>query len=284
MKKIIALCLAALMTMLCAVSFAENTVSTQIETGTDKFDVSFQLPEGARVLEGADWQEGNLYMANIMLKEGEYLYLSVDASGTENEAGLVTYNEASGYTDDAVLALTDVFADESVIVDRQVLTTAYGTKIAVVRFEDSAYAWTKWNGFEIGATLTNVDAEGNYGPITDEQLKNMTDFLSEFWMKVKISDPEATGTDHSDDADAELLAMVEWLTKDLTEADAAAMLNWDADTIREKLADYDGELKNHTVEEAAQEIHAKLSVMQEFLSALEGLSEIDLASADTPAE
>ena len=131
MKKIIALCLAALMTMLCAVSFAENTVSTQIETGTDKFDVSFQLPEGARVLEGADWQEGNLYMANIMLKEGEYLYLSVDASGTENEAGLVTYNEASGYTDDAVLALTDVFADESVIVDRQVLTTAYGTKIAV---------------------------------------------------------------------------------------------------------------------------------------------------------
>ena len=100
------------------------------------------------------------------------------------------FNEENGYTDAYMEdMLRDLYADDSDDYDMGVKTTAYGTKLAIVRFNDvtapGAYVFTVWNDFEIGLTVTSVNEDGTFNGITDEQLEKVVDFISELWMTNK---------------------------------------------------------------------------------------------------
>ena len=198
MKKLIALLLSAMLALGCASAFAEATV---IESSNGQFTVSFQLPEGVELLSG-EWEaDGSMYRANIRGTEGLYFYMAVAApragEGDEDEeTAPVTYNEESGYTDEYIKSmLDDMFADDSDNYDKGVQTTAYGTKLAVIRFNDPeapyAYIFSVWNGYEVGVTVTCVDADGLFRAVTDDQVQRVTDFLSEVWMNVSAAETPA---------------------------------------------------------------------------------------------
>lgn len=89
----------------------------------------------------------------------------------------------------------ELFADDSDDYNKGVSTTVYGTKLAVVRFNDAeapyAYLFTMWEGYEIGVTVACMDADGSYRPITDDQVQRVVDFLSEVWMANKEADAPA---------------------------------------------------------------------------------------------
>ena len=284
MKKIVSLLLAGLMLMLCAAGLAENVVTTQFTSGSDKFDVSFTLPEGAQVLKG-QWMEGNLYQANIQLKKGEYLYMAVDGSAAGTEEGTVTYNEQNGYTDEKLLGMIDsLYGDEYDNYDKQIVTTTYGTKICVIRANDEespmAYAWSVWHGFEIGFTLLNVGEDGKYLPITDEQIQNMTAFAGEVWMHMNITEgeqaPEAAA--EATPEEQELAAVSEWLGTFVSKDNPQEVLDWDLETIKSKLEGYEGELKYNTKDQIAEKIYQQLAMMKGFMSAMENMTEEELAS------
>ena len=286
MKKCASLILAGIMLLLCAAGLAENAVSTQITSEGKTFNVSFDLPEGAKVL-SSDWKEGNLFQAHIRLKEGEYLYMAVDGSGIGGEGEGATYNAEYGYTDEDILSMIDdLYGPEYDSYDKQVVTTTYGTKIAVVRANDEvapmAYAWSRWNNFEIGITLVNIDPDGKFLKVSDEQIQNMTAFASEVWMHMNISEADGAETPAEEltPADLEIKAAADWLGQTLDSETAAEALTWDLGTVREKLEPYDGELKHHTKDEIAEAIYQQLSTMNEFLSAIQNLGETDLSGAE----
>lgn len=192
MKKLIALLLAAVMAFCCAASLAE-TAETTIESTDGSFLVSFRLPEGAEFVSG-EWNEDlSMYQANIQGADGLSFYLAVAAPAadeTSEETSLITFNEENGYTDEHIKSmLDDLYSDEYDSYDKGVRTTAYGTKLAVVRFNDpeapSAYVFSVWHGYEVGLTVYSMDEESNLKPITDDQVQKVVDFLSEVWMNVK---------------------------------------------------------------------------------------------------
>ena len=295
MKKLISLLLAAILLMACSVSLADNssTLTTQIGNMEKKFNVSFQLPEGAQVLyEG--WTEGSLYQANIELKPGEFLYMSVDGTeATEDGSGL-TYSEAKGYTDEKMLALIDtLYADgEYEDFEKRVVTTTYGTKIALIRVNDEeepmAYAWSMWNGFEIGLTLTNVTDDGEFQPITDAQVDNMVAFCSEVWMHMNVTEVPADADGKQETAPAateapaeaspekkELDAVSAWLSTQLPKGSEEEVLNWDLDTIKALLDKYEGELKYFTKEQLAETLYKQLTTVKDFVESVKTLVEND---------
>ncbi|MBQ8161222.1 MAG: hypothetical protein IJ083_10775 [Clostridia bacterium] len=71
--------------------------------------------------------------------------------------------------------------------------------------------------------------------------------------------------------EAEMEAMMEWLSEQIPEEEIEESLTWDRDTILEKLEGYDQELRYITKEEAADELAAVLSLFSMF----EGVSEDD---------
>ena len=200
MKKLIAMLLAAIMALGCTTCFAEGASATIIESADGTFKISMQLPESAELLSGSWSGDGMLYQANIKGSDNLYYYMAVAAPETESEntdeVSYVTYSEEFGFTDDYLKGMIDeLFADDSDSYDKGVSTTAYGTKLAVIRFNDteapSAYIFTMWKGYEIGVTVMNVDSDGNFRPITDDQVQRVTDFLSEVWMNNKDAEAPA---------------------------------------------------------------------------------------------
>ncbi len=200
MKKLIALLLAAVMALGCAACFAEGAPSTTIESADGTFRISMQLPENAELLSGSWSEDGMLYQANIKGSDNLYYYMAVAAPEAETEdseeVSYVTYSEEFGYTDDYLKSMLDeLFSDDSDNYDKGVSTTAYGTKLAVIRFNDaeapSAYIFTMWKGYEIGVTVVNLDPDGTYRAVTDDQVQRVTDFLSEIWMKNKDAEAPA---------------------------------------------------------------------------------------------
>ena len=281
MKKWMSLILAGMMMLICAFGAAENAVTTRISSESGAFEITFEMPEGARVI-SSGWTEGNLYQANILLKEGEYLYMAVDGSGVSAEGAPVTYNEENGYTDEKVLQMIDdLYGAEYANYDKQVVTTNYGTKIAVIRVNDEqsamAYAWSVWNNFEIGFTLVALDAEGNYLPITDEQVQNMAAFASEIWMHVKISEDGAEAQPELTPEMEEVQAVSEWLGTTVEAGKEEEILNWDLETVKAKLEGYEGELKYHTKDELAEIVENEIQKMKAFMDAISNISEEDLA-------
>ena len=190
MKKLIALLLTAVLALGCAAAFADET----IKSSDGNFSVSFQLPEGTTMLSGEWSEDGSIYQANIQGKDHLYFYLAVAApakTGEESEeTSVVTYNAENGYTDEYIKEMvTELFADDSSDLEIGVQTTAYGTKLAVIRFNDleapSLYVFSVWQGYEIGLSAFHVDGEdATMRPITDEQVQQVVDFLSEVWMTV----------------------------------------------------------------------------------------------------
>ena len=191
MKKLIALLLAALMTLSCTAVLAEETAITSAD---GVFSVSFQLPEGVEMISG-EWIDDTIYQANLKDADGLYIYLAVSAPATTEaeegeETAPVTYNEENGYTDSYIVDMVnELFKDDSDALETGVRTTAHGTKLALVHFNDesapSAYIFTTWQGYEIGLTLVSMDAEQKYVPVTDEQIDKVVAFLSEMWMNEK---------------------------------------------------------------------------------------------------
>lgn len=293
MKKLISLILAVMMLAAVSVSFAENSLTNQIGDGEKKFNVTFQLPEGATVL-SEGWTEGMLYQANIQLKENEYLYMSIDGSEASEDGSALTYNEANGWTDDKMLELIDnLFGDgEYEDYEKRVVSTAYGTKIAMIRVNDEeepmAYAWTRWNGFEIGLTLTNVGEDGDFAPVTDEQIENMVAFASEVWMHMNVSEANAEATEapaaELTPEQQELAAVSDWMTAQIPKDDQTAVLSWDLDTIKGLLDKYEGELKYYTKDQVAELLNQKLSVMKEFMDTLKTAVEPELTVSEEAPE
>ena len=200
MKKLIAMLLVAVMALGCTACFAEGASATIIESADGTFKISMQLPESAELLSGSWSGDGMLYQANIKGSDNLYYYMAVAAPETESEntdeVSYVTYSEEFGFTDDYLKGMIDeLFADDSDSYDKGVSTTAYGTKLAVIRFNDteapSAYIFTMWKGYEIGVTVMNIDPDGDFRPITDEQVQRVTDFLSEVWMNNKDAEAPA---------------------------------------------------------------------------------------------
>ncbi len=196
MKKLITLLLAAAMLLGCVCAFAEETVAEPLieKNSEGNYEVSFQVPEGFEVAYSKG--EEDVYVATIKSAEGVVLGLSVIKYAVneqgETELGNVTYKEENGYTDEflkemAASLYSDTFDDYEVAVK----TTAYGTKLIVVRFNDPespyAYMHTVWNNYEIGLTVANVDANGKYNPVTDEQIDASVAFISELWMSEKAA-------------------------------------------------------------------------------------------------
>ena len=190
MKKLIALLLTAVLAMSCAASLAE-TAPTTIESNDGSFKVSFQMPEGATLLSGEWSEDGSIYQANIQGQDGLYFYLAIAApkKGEEGaeETTEVTYNEENGYTDEFLKdMMREMYADDAENFDVDVHTTAYGTKLAVARFNDDAapslYVFSIWKGYEIGLTAVNMAEDGTQKQISDEEVQKVVDFLSEVWM------------------------------------------------------------------------------------------------------
>ena len=199
MKKLIALLLTAVMALGCAAAYAESV--NVIESSDGQFKISFQLPEGTELLSG-EWEaDGILYQANLKGQNGLYFYLAVaapdaDESGDDEETAPVTYNEENGYTDEYIKSMLDeLYADDSDNYDTGVRTTAYGSKLAVVRFNDPespfAYIFTTWNSYEVGVTVTCVNENGTFAQITDDQVEKVVNFLSEVWMNEKEEEAPA---------------------------------------------------------------------------------------------
>ncbi len=194
MKKLIALLLTAVMVLGCAAALAEETT---IASADGSFSLSFQLPDGAEMVSGS-WINDSTYMANLKTSDGLYLYLSVSApeANAEEDADIasVTYNEENGYTDEVIKASMEFIAAQDADAEDYetgVLTTAYGTKLGVIRFSGeapSAYIMTVWHDYEVGLTLACVDETGAYQPITDEALQKVVDFVSELWMTEKTAE------------------------------------------------------------------------------------------------
>ena len=191
MKKVISLLLAALMVMGCAAASAAVVVNN-----AGPFPISFELKEGSEVVFDG-WSEvlgANMYQASIKGSDGLFFYFSVSApveieadASEEVSTEPVTYNEANGYTDELIKAqLKDAFSAEFDSFDVDVLTTGYGTKLAVVQFNDAespyVYMYTIYKGYEVGLTAISQDENGNYKPVTDAQLQNVLDFVTELWM------------------------------------------------------------------------------------------------------
>ena len=191
MKKGIALLMTAVMALCCFTAFAETAANT-IESSDGVFSISFQLPEEAKLLSGEWTEDGSLYQANIQGSDGLFFYLAVAAPAAEEfeETSPVTYNEENGYTDEFLKSMVkELYADDSENFDIGVRTTAYGTKLAVVRFNDpeapSAYVFSVWKGYEVGLTVISLDENSNARQITDDQVQKVVDFLSEVWMSVE---------------------------------------------------------------------------------------------------
>ena len=113
-----------------------------------------------------------------------------------DDVSYVTFTEEFGYTDEYLKNMIDeLYSDDSNNYDKGVSTTAYGTKLAVVRFNDPeapyAYLFTMWEGYEIGVTFMNVDSDGTYRAVTDDQVQRVVDFLSEVWMDNKDAEAPA---------------------------------------------------------------------------------------------
>ena len=189
MKKLIALLLAAMMLCGCAALAEEATTAGTIKTSDGSFEVSYQIPEGVKLVSG-EWVDDTMYMANLEGPDGLYFYFSVavpEKTEENEETTPITFNEENGYTDEYLKQMmTELFADDYTSFDMGVKVTAYGTKLAVVRFNDpespSAYVFSIWNGYEIGLTLVSEDEDGNYRQITEDQLNKVVDFVSEVWM------------------------------------------------------------------------------------------------------
>ncbi len=201
MKKLIALMIALMMAAGCAFAAAENS-ETRISSSDGAFSISFQLPEGVTMISG-DWTaDGTLYQANLQGRDGLYFYLAVAApvpaeDEDAEEIAPVTYNEENGYTDEFMKSmLAELFDDHAEYFDIDVLTTAYGTKLGIIRINDeeapSTYIMSVWQGYEIGVTVMNVDATtGEYRAVTDEQVQRVVDFLSEVWMNMAEAEAPA---------------------------------------------------------------------------------------------
>lgn len=199
MKKLIALLMTAILALGCAAALAEEGTTT-IESADGAFSISFQLPEDVRLLSG-NWVDDSIYMANLAGADGLYFYLSVaaplqDAEEDAEETAPVTFNEENGYTDEFLKdMIDDLYADDGVSYDKGVQTTAHGTKLAVVRFNDpespSVYIFSKWQGYEIGVTVALLNDDGIYQPINDDQVQKVVDFLSEVWMNTKEAEAPA---------------------------------------------------------------------------------------------
>ena len=183
MKKWIALMLTALLALGSVASFAESAMTT-IESSDGNFSVSFQMPEGATLLSGEWSEDGSLYQANIQGGDNLYFYVAIAApvkdAEEDEETAPVTYNEENGYTDEYILEMMkELYEDDSDAFDTEVQTTAYGTKLAVVRFKDeeapSLYVFSVWQDYEIGLTAVSVDADGIPQQITDEQVKKVVE-------------------------------------------------------------------------------------------------------------
>ncbi len=205
-KKTFALLLAAL--MLCGgFAAAEGTIGEEyiIQSGEGDFVLTFQLPADAELLSG-EWLSSGFYTANIRSSDGLYIYLSVAGSVSESreaseDTSPVTYNEANGFTDEYLKGMIDeLFSDDYAEYDKDVAVTAYGTKLAVVRFNDAAspyaYIFTVWQDYEIGLSVFSVDSAGNSLPITDEQINRIVKFISELWVYQNL--PESTAADDAD--------------------------------------------------------------------------------------
>lgn len=193
MKKTISLLLAALMVMCCAASYAEGT---KVQNNDGPFPVSYELKEGFELVSD-EWTEylgSKMYQARIKNSDGLSFYFSISAplpDETEADEDVstepVTFNEANGYTDEVLKTMVkEMYRDEYDSFDVGVQTTAYGTKLVVIRFNDveapSTYVYTVYKDYEVGLTMVSEDAEGNKKQITDDQVQKMVDFVSELWM------------------------------------------------------------------------------------------------------
>ena len=198
MKKLIALLLAAMMLCGCAAIAEEATATDVVTTADGNFQLSYQIPEGVKLISG-EWVDETMYMANLEGPDGLYFYFSVavptpdENAESAEETAPVTFNEENGYTDEYLKQMmTELYSDDYDSFDTGVKTTAYGTKLAVVRFNDpdspSAYVFSIWNGYEVGLTLVSVGADGTYNAITEDQLNKVVDFVSEVWMFEKAAE------------------------------------------------------------------------------------------------
>lgn len=196
MKKLTALLLAAVMLLGCVSAFAEETAAAPlIEKNTEgNYEVSFQVPEGFEVAYSKG--EEDSYAATLRSTDGLVLGLSVVRFATDaqsdKELGTATYNEENGYTDEYLKEMAaDLYGDTFDDYEVAVKATAYGTKLIIARFNDPespyAYMHTVWNNYEIGLTVANVDADGKYNPVTDEQIDTSVAFISELWMAEKTA-------------------------------------------------------------------------------------------------
>ena len=199
MKKLMAILLAAMLALGCAAAAAEESVTT-IKSADGSFQISFQLPEGGELLYG-EWVSDDLYCANIKGNDGLYFYLAVAApiaaeGEDDEETEPVTFSEEYGYTDEFIKEmLNELYADDAESYDTGVETTAYGTKLAVVRVNDPedlhAYIFSTWKGYEVGVTAVCMDEDGTYKPVTDDMVQRIVDFLSEVWMEVTAEEDNA---------------------------------------------------------------------------------------------
>ncbi len=207
-RKTFAFLLAAFLLFGCAAP-AENAAGEEhiIQSGEGDFILSFQLPENAELISG-EWISPAFYTANIRSSTGLYIYLSVVGPDLESpemaeDTSPVTYNDANGFTDEYLNGMIDeLFSDDYSKYDKSIAVTAYGTKLAIVRFNDAgspyAYIFTVWQNYEIGLSIFSVDGSGNPLPITDDQISQIVNFISELW--VYQNKPETGNT--ADDADS----------------------------------------------------------------------------------
>ncbi len=152
------------------------------------------MPEGFEVAYSKG--EEDYYAATLTSSKGLVLGLSVvrvasDAQN-EEELGTATYNEENGYTDEFLKEMAaSLYGDTFDDYETAVKATAYGTKLIIVRYNDPespyAYMHTVWNNYEIGLTVANVDENGKYNPVTDEQIDLSVAFISELWMSEKTA-------------------------------------------------------------------------------------------------
>lgn len=195
-RKTFAFLLAALMLCGCAAA-AGNAAGEEyiIQSGEGDFVLSFQLPENAELISG-EWLSPSFYTANIRSSAGLYIYLSVAGPDTKSpetaeDTSPITYNDANGFTDEYLKEMVDeLFSDDYAAYDTSIAVTAYGTKLAVVRFNDAAspyvYIFTIWQNYEIGLSIFSVDNAGNPLPVTDEQISQIVNFVSELWVYQNI--------------------------------------------------------------------------------------------------
>lgn len=201
MKKMISVLLAALMVLGCASAFAQTYTNTD-----GPFPISFDAPEGMEVI-SQEWSEyagTPIFQASVKGSDDLSYYFAISGPDTseENEdlAGNVTFKEEEGFTDEYLKDMVKAtYGDEFDDINIGFETTEHGTKLVVIRIDDAeaplAMFYTVYKGYEFSLTAISGDPlNGEFKPLTDEQIEKVVAFISDIWMGVEAKVDETVPT------------------------------------------------------------------------------------------